>query len=112
VTGTYASQVQADLPTPGVGVWERISIAAFMAWIVVLATALLRAPTRMAAEASATPALDRLREVDNRRLVAIEDHTQEARSGLADSVEILPELVPAHLEQFRQRVGAGKRRAC
>lgn len=43
VTGTYASRVQADLPTPGVGVWERISIAAFMAWIVVLATALLRA---------------------------------------------------------------------
>ena len=51
VTGTYASQVQADLPTPGVGVWERISIATFMAWIVVLATALLRAP-----HAAATPA--------------------------------------------------------
>jgi hypothetical protein len=44
VTGTYASQLQADLPTPWVGVWERISIAAFMAWIVVLATALLRVP--------------------------------------------------------------------
>jgi hypothetical protein len=43
VTGTYASQVQADLPTPWVGVWERISIATFMAWIAVLATALLRA---------------------------------------------------------------------
>jgi hypothetical protein len=44
VTGTYASDVQADLPTPWVGVWERISIATFMAWIVVLAIALLRAP--------------------------------------------------------------------
>lgn len=44
VTGTYASQVQADLPTPGVGIWERISIAGFMAWIAVLAIALLRAP--------------------------------------------------------------------
>jgi len=44
VTGTYASQVQANLPTPGVGVWERISIATFMAWIAVLAIALLRAP--------------------------------------------------------------------
>ncbi len=44
VTGTYASQVQADLPTPAVGVWERISIATFMGWIAVLATALLRAP--------------------------------------------------------------------
>jgi hypothetical protein len=38
----YASQLQANLPTPGVGVWERISIAAFMAWIVVLAITLLR----------------------------------------------------------------------
>ena len=50
VTGAYAPQVQADLPTPGVGVWERLSIATFMAWIVVLATALLRAP-----HAAATP---------------------------------------------------------
>jgi hypothetical membrane protein len=44
VTGTYAARVQADLPTPGVGVWERISIVAFMGWIAVLAITLLRAP--------------------------------------------------------------------
>ena len=49
VTGTYASAVQADLPTPWVGVWERISIAAFMAWIAVLAIALLRTPPGAAA---------------------------------------------------------------
>jgi amino acid transporter len=42
VTGTYAPDVQANLPTPWVGAWERISIATFMAWIAVLATALLR----------------------------------------------------------------------
>ena len=45
VTGTYASQVQADLPTPGVGVLERISIATFMGWIAVLATMLWRTET-------------------------------------------------------------------
>jgi hypothetical protein len=50
VTGTYASQIQADLPTPWVGVWERISIAAFMGWIAVLATTLLRAPHPAAAD--------------------------------------------------------------
>jgi hypothetical protein len=44
VASTYASRIQADLPTPGVGVWERISIATFMGWIAVLAIALLRAP--------------------------------------------------------------------
>jgi uncharacterized protein YndB with AHSA1/START domain len=54
VTGTYASDVQANLPTPWVGVWERISIATFMAWIVVLAIALLRAPGGAARSVRAT----------------------------------------------------------
>lgn len=44
VTATDAARIEADLPTPWVGVWERISIAAFMGWIAVLATALLRPP--------------------------------------------------------------------
>jgi hypothetical protein len=42
VTGTYASQIQSNLPTPGVGIWERISIAVFMGWIAVLAIVLLK----------------------------------------------------------------------
>lgn len=42
-TGTYASQIQANLPTPWAGVWERMNTTAFMVWIAVLATALLRA---------------------------------------------------------------------
>jgi len=54
VTGTYASDVQADSPTPWVGVWERISIATFMAWIVGLAIALLRAPRGAAPSVRAT----------------------------------------------------------
>jgi hypothetical protein len=54
VTGTYASDVQADLPTPWVGAWERISIATFMAWIVVLAITLLRDPRGMAPSVRAT----------------------------------------------------------
>jgi hypothetical protein len=44
VTGTYAPAIEANLPTPWVGVWERIDIALFMAWVIVLATSLLRAP--------------------------------------------------------------------
>lgn len=42
--GTYAPDIQANLPTPGAGVWERINTSAFMIWIVVLAAALLRSP--------------------------------------------------------------------
>ncbi|MGE3517503.1 MAG: DUF998 domain-containing protein [Vicinamibacterales bacterium] len=38
-----APRVQANLPTPWIGVWERINIGAFLVWIVVLATTLLRA---------------------------------------------------------------------
>ncbi len=42
VTGTYAARIQADLPTPWVGVWERVLIGAFLLWFVVLAVALWR----------------------------------------------------------------------
>ena len=42
MTGTYTSQIQANLPTPWAGVWERINIATYMAWIAALAIAVLR----------------------------------------------------------------------
>ena len=38
-----APNIQANLPTPWVGVWERINIGVFLLWVVVLATTLLRA---------------------------------------------------------------------
>ena len=41
-TGTYASGIEANLPTPWAGVWERINTTAFMVWIAALAIALLR----------------------------------------------------------------------
>lgn len=34
--------MEKNLPTPWIGVWERINIGAFMLWIIVLAIALLR----------------------------------------------------------------------
>ena len=36
--------VSANLPTPWVGVWERLIIAVWMLWLVVLAVKLLRRP--------------------------------------------------------------------
>jgi len=41
LTGMNAPRMQANLPTPSIGVWERIGIAAFLLWVVVLAVALL-----------------------------------------------------------------------
>jgi hypothetical membrane protein len=48
VTGTYAPAIQANMPTPWVGVWERIDISLFMLWVVVLAISLLRAKDAVA----------------------------------------------------------------
>jgi hypothetical protein len=44
VAGLDAPRIEANLPTPWVGVTERINIGVFLLWVVVLATALLRVP--------------------------------------------------------------------
>ena len=43
LTSTSAPGVSANLPTPWIGVWERINIGVFLLWVVVLAITLLRA---------------------------------------------------------------------
>jgi hypothetical protein len=45
-TGTQASRVEANLPTPWAGVTERISIGGYLLWQAVLAIALLRVQAR------------------------------------------------------------------
>ena len=42
LTGFDGPRIAADLPTPWVGVWERICIASYMLWVIVFAVALLR----------------------------------------------------------------------
>jgi len=42
ITGMYSSDMEANLPTPRMGVWERISIVAYMIWVMVFAMMLLR----------------------------------------------------------------------
>jgi hypothetical protein len=37
-----APRIVANLPTPLIGVWERINIGVFLLWVVALAIALLR----------------------------------------------------------------------
>ena len=44
--GLDAPRIAANLPTPWVGVWERINIGVFLLWVVALAIALLRAPMK------------------------------------------------------------------
>ena len=42
LTGLDSPNLQADLPTPWIGVWERICIGAYLLWIIVLAIVLLQ----------------------------------------------------------------------
>jgi hypothetical protein len=42
LTTADASRVAANLPTPWVGLWERINIGVFLLWVVVLAITLMR----------------------------------------------------------------------
>ena len=45
LTGMESPGIAANLPTPMIGVWERISIGVFLLWVVVLAIVLLRERT-------------------------------------------------------------------
>jgi len=42
LTGTASPDMEANLPTPWMGVWERISIGAYMIWVMVFAMILLQ----------------------------------------------------------------------
>jgi hypothetical protein len=42
LTGLEAPGIAANTPTPWIGLWERINIAAFMTWVVVLALAVTK----------------------------------------------------------------------
>lgn len=45
LTGIDSPRMQANLPTPWMGIWERISIGFYMLWVAVLAINLLRPKT-------------------------------------------------------------------
>jgi hypothetical protein len=60
-TGTYGPAIQGNLPTPWVGVCERINTSAFMLWIAVLAMALLHVPRPTETDGRNPSGHDRLR---------------------------------------------------
>jgi pimeloyl-ACP methyl ester carboxylesterase len=72
MTGTYAARVQANLPTPWLGVWERIDAGLLMLWLLVLAVALLRR-SQMRAAGIAEKGYRRLGGVDQWVMIRGED---------------------------------------
>ena len=53
LTGLDGPRIAANLPTPWVGVWERINIGVFLLWVVVVAIALLPLRRQVHLEAAA-----------------------------------------------------------
>lgn len=54
-TGMEGPKVAANLPTPWVGLVERVNIAVFLLWVMVLATVLMRSEGATAAKRADTP---------------------------------------------------------
>jgi len=54
ITSFYAPEVQANEPTPWVGIYERINAYGYMLWIVVLAVTLWRTPAPSTSRAATT----------------------------------------------------------
>ena len=48
LTFVEAPRLEANLPTPWIGLWERINICVFLLWVVVLAALLWRTGTSSA----------------------------------------------------------------
>ena len=48
LTATESNGIEANLPTPHVGIWERINIGAYMLWVIVLTIMLLRGKNKPA----------------------------------------------------------------
>ena len=42
LSGMESPGINANLPTPHLGIWERVNIGAFMLWVIVFANALLK----------------------------------------------------------------------
>lgn len=55
LTGADGPRIAANRPTPWIGVTERANIGVFLAWVVVLATALWHPPTRASKERAVKP---------------------------------------------------------
>jgi hypothetical protein len=55
LTFIEAPRLQANLPTPWIGLFERINISVFLLWVVVLAAVLLRAGTPQGETAHVSP---------------------------------------------------------
>jgi multimeric flavodoxin WrbA len=89
LTGLEAPGIGQNLPTPWIGVWERMSLGAAMLWLAVLSVALLRARWEAAPLASG----DAPRATEKKKVTAFvgcgsRKHTYEAVRRFADHLQV------------------------
>jgi pimeloyl-ACP methyl ester carboxylesterase len=94
LTFIAAPRVSANLPTPWLGVWQRINLGVFLLWVVVLAVALLRGGYRTAATPAFVDATGRVRpgsiaEAGYRRLGNIDQWVMIRGENVANPVLIV-----------------------
>jgi hypothetical membrane protein len=99
MTGTYSASIEANLPTPAVGVWERISAAAYMVWVIVLAAVLLRNSVRSMSAPTCSGRNGRTKAGASRRRPSTASH-----SSVRGSRSFLPERRRRH--GVRPQLGA------
>jgi len=93
-TGVDAPRIAANLPTPWIGVWERVSAGAFMLWVMVLAVSLVRtelsrgAPARRSRRGKQPPAIVPERDIGGAVAPGFEDVRAEFARNFAERGEI------------------------
>ncbi len=88
LTGLESPNIARNLPTPTIGLWERVGIGVSMLWIAVLSVALLRAGRRSSAVAGTAPA----QAAPKKKVTAFvgcgsRKHTYEAVRRFADQLQ-------------------------
>ena len=94
LTFLEAPRVSANLPTPWIGVWQRINLGVFLVWLVVLAVALLRGRYNAAAtppflDAAGRVTPDSIAEAGYRRLGDVDQWVMIRGENVANPVLIV-----------------------
>jgi hypothetical protein len=76
-----APRIQANLPTPLIGLWERINISVFLLWVVVLATVLLQGGTHRSGPPRRSHVSHTLRDPRTRGAVLVSGSTLDGPLG-------------------------------
>lgn len=86
LTGLQAPQLEANLPTPLMGVWERVSIGSFLLWIVVLAILFLKDDKNSSMKIIHKPDKKEMFEYRSSKLLSEEEECQKIKQKMQEHI--------------------------